>query len=122
MVTSKRLKATNLTRNIVLAEEVKLANNFFTRLRGLLFTDSLANGHGLLIKPCNSIHAIGMTYAIDALFLDKENTVVGILPDFQPWKVSAIFFRAHSCLELPANTINKSGTTLGDRLEFSGSN
>lgn len=116
------VKAINITRNQVLAEQVKLAKTFFMRLRGLLFTECLPVGHGLLIQPCNSIHALGMVYSIDAIFLDKENKVVGTLSNFQPWQVSSIYFKAASCLELPSSTIIKSGTTLGDHLEFSSFN
>ncbi len=44
----------------------------------------------------------GMKFAIDALFLDKNGVVVGILEDFAPGKMSRIFSRAKACLELPA--------------------
>jgi uncharacterized membrane protein (UPF0127 family) len=114
------LKATNITRNQVLAERMKLANNFFSRLRGLLLTPSLPAGHALLIEPCQSIHSLGMSYAIDVIFLDKQKMVVELLHTFAPWRVSAIYRRAHSCLELPPGTIAKSGTTLGDQLVFQG--
>jgi len=56
----------------------------------------------------------GMRFAIDAIFLDKNGVVVGILENFAPGKMSRIFGKAKSCLELPAGTINKTSTTLGD--------
>lgn len=56
----------------------------------------------------------GMKFPIDAVFLDKNGVVVGILEDFAPGKLSRIFGKAKSCLELPAGTIKKTGTTLGD--------
>lgn len=84
------------------------------RMKGLLFTDRLPEGEGLLIQPCNSIHMIGMRYAIDAVFMDKKGVVVGVLENFAPGRVSSIFFGALSCLELPAGTVEKTGTTIGD--------
>jgi uncharacterized membrane protein (UPF0127 family) len=56
----------------------------------------------------------GMKFAIDALFLDKDGVVVGILEDFAPGKMSGIFSRAKTCLELPAGTVKRTGTTIGD--------
>ena len=114
----KKVHATNISRNQLIAEHVRLADNFFKRLRGLLFTSSLPIGQGLLLKPCNSIHAIGMNYAIDAIFLDKENIVIAILSNLKPWQVSSIYWQAHACLELPAGSIAKSGTVPGDQLQF----
>ncbi len=112
------LKAINTSRSQVLAERVKLADNFFTRLQGLLCTPALPPGQGLLLLPCNSIHSIGMTYAIDAIFLDEQNSVVGLIKNFKPGRLSTIYPRAHSCLELPAGSIAASGTSIDDKLEF----
>ena len=56
----------------------------------------------------------GMKFAIDAVFLDKNGVVVGILEDFAPGKMSRIFGKAKACLELPAGTVKQTGTTLGD--------
>lgn len=81
---------------------------------GLLDRTSLEEGEGLLLTSCQSIHMFGMRFAIDAVFLDKNGVVVGILEDFAPGKLSKIFGKAKSCLELPAGTIKKTGTTLGD--------
>ena len=81
---------------------------------GLLNRTSLDEGEGLLLTSCQSIHMFGMKFAIDALFLDKEGVVVGVLEDFAPGKMSRIFGKAKSCLELPAGTVKKTGTTLGD--------
>ena len=59
---------------------------------------------------------IGMRYAIDAVFMDKKGVVVGILENFAPGRISSMFFNAHSCLELPAGTVEKTGTTIGDSI------
>jgi uncharacterized protein len=83
-------------------------------LIGLLNRKSLNDGEGLFLTSCQSIHMFGMKFAIDAVFLDKSGVVVGILEDFAPGKMSRIFGKAKSCLELPAGTVKKSGTTIGD--------
>jgi uncharacterized protein len=117
-VLTKGIQAINIDRDQVLAEHVLLANNFLKRLRGLLFTNSLPDNQGLLLRPCNSIHSIGMNYAIDAIFLNKDNSVIATLSDLKPYRLSAIYQRAVSCLELPAGTIAKSNTQIGDQLQF----
>ncbi len=106
----------NKTRGRMLAGQVRQAKSFFSRLRGLLFSSPLKTGQGLLIVPCQSIHCMGMSYAIDAVFLDKKQIVVGLSENLKPWQFSAIYWRAHSCLELPAGTIIDNGVALGDQL------
>ncbi|MBI5172435.1 MAG: DUF192 domain-containing protein [Candidatus Melainabacteria bacterium] len=103
---------------MVLAERASVARSFFRRLKGLLGTDSLPDGEGLLLSPCNSIHMFGMKYAIDVVFLDKELVVVDVLENIAPGKASRVYRKAYSCLELPAGKVNLTGTTAGDKLGF----
>ncbi|MBL8081929.1 MAG: DUF192 domain-containing protein [Candidatus Obscuribacter sp.] len=107
---------TNLTKDMVLAERASVARSFFRRLKGLLGTDSLPDGEGLLLSPCNSIHMFGMKYAIDVIFLDKELVVVDVLENIAPGKASRVYRKAFCCLELPAGKVNLTGTTIGDNL------
>ena len=106
----------NETNNQILAERATMARSFFTRLKGLLGTRSLEQGAGLLIEPCKSIHMFVMHYSIDVVFLDKSYSVVGLVQDIRPGKMSKVFSKARSALELPSGTIAATGTALGDRL------
>lgn len=108
----------NRTRNAVLAGSVRIADGFVSRLRGLLGTDSLPDGEGIYIVPCASIHMFGMKYSIDALFIDTDNKVVGIVNSIPPGQVSPHFKKAHGCLELPSGVLEKTRTELGDQIEF----
>ncbi|MBP9089499.1 DUF192 domain-containing protein [bacterium] len=110
------LRFVNDARETVLAENVRVAKTFVTRLQGLLGTTSLPVGQGLLIAPCNSIHMFGMKYAIDCVFLDADNKVVGLVENIAPGKMSRVFGPAKQCLELPAGVIASSATQLGDVL------
>lgn len=87
-----------------------------SRMVGLLNRSNLPSGEGLFLDKCNSIHMIGMKFAIDALFLDKKGIVVGMLENFPPGKISKVFFQAKSCLELPAGTIANTRTEVGDKV------
>jgi uncharacterized protein len=95
-----------------------VARSFFTRLRGLLGTSSLDADSGLWLEPCSSIHMFGMKYAIDAVFVDRKNKVVGLVENIQPGALSKNYKGARSCLELVPGCIQRSGTALGDELEL----
>jgi uncharacterized membrane protein (UPF0127 family) len=88
------------------------------RMKGLLGRSSLADGEGIWLNPCNSIHMFFMRFAIDAAFLDKERRIVRIYHGIKPWRVSAIVGGAKSVLELPAGTCQKLAVSVGDLLEF----
>jgi uncharacterized protein len=106
----------NLTNGAELANHVSTADTFFRRLKGLMFTESLPAGHGLLIQPCQSIHTFFMNYSIDVLYLSKDLEIVGLDETIKPAKVGKFQKRAVSVLELPAGTIRKSGTKIGHYL------
>lgn len=101
-----------------LATDARLANNFFTRFKGLMGVTELPQGQGLLIVPCNSVHCFGMKIPIDVLFLSKEGEVVRMIPNMAPGKISPVVKGARATLELPAGTIAQTGTQVGDRLEL----
>jgi uncharacterized membrane protein (UPF0127 family) len=108
----------NASKGTCLAENARLANDFFARLRGLLFTSPLKPGEGLCLEGCGSIHMFGMTYAIDAVFIDRNDLVVGLVENIKPWMMSRIYGQACRCLEIPVGTISATATTIGDRLEI----
>jgi uncharacterized protein len=107
---------TNVTRASTIASAVRVADNFFTRFRGLLWSPPLLPGEGLWIKPCNQIHMFGMAYAIDVIFLDKDLRVVATVADIRPGQLSKFYASAKSCIELPVGVIAQSATAVGDQL------
>lgn len=78
---------------------------------------SLKEGEGLLIEPCAWIHTFGMAFPIDILYLDGEGTVAHACYSLRPNRLGPFVRRAQVVLELPAGTIVRSGTMIGDRLE-----
>ncbi len=111
-------KVRNLTRDVVLGDAVREAVTFFSRWKGLLGEEGLSAGEGMWIAPCSSIHSFGMRFEFDVLFLDGGYRVVGLYRRFQRNRVSRIFWRARGVLELPAGTIERTGTEVGDEVEF----
>ena len=112
------LRVVNVTRQQTVASSAKPAYTLLSRLRGLLGGPPLAAGEGLYLRPCRSIHMIGMTFPIDAIFVDNQTKVVGLVKEIKPWGISDYHWKAVGCLELPSGTINATGTMLGDRLQF----
>ena len=105
----------NHTRDTVLAQAADLANTSETRRTGLLKHERLNPGEGLWIVPCESVHTFFMKFPIDLVYLDKLKKVRKIRHRMVPWRLSACL-SAHSILELPAGTLEQTGTKVGDEL------
>ena len=112
------LRVRNVTRNTVIGDGIRDAGTLLARSRGLLGKEGLASGEGLWISPCGSIHSFGMRFAFDALFLDRNLTVVGRYDRFRRNRISRVFWSAQGVLELPAGTIERTGTEVGDEIQF----
>ena len=106
----------NKTRETFLAFRVRVADSILGRLTGLLGSRSLRPDSGVWIVPANAIHTIGMLYTFDVVLIDKNFRVVGIRELIRPFSVTRPNFRAESVIELPAHTICKSRTEIGDQL------
>src|SRR5439155_25673727 len=106
----------NKTRETFLAFKVKVADSILGRLVGLLGKRSLQPDSGVWICPANAVHTIGMLFSFDLVLIDKDFKVVGIRELLRPFKITRPNFRAESVLELPAHTIFKSRTEVGDQL------
>jgi len=104
----------------VLVDRGDVADTAWTRLRGLLGHPPLQPGEGLLLRGEKAIHTIGMGFAIDVLFLDRTGIVKHVIPAMPPWRASPFVAAAADVLELPAGTIARTGTAIGDHiaLEF----
>jgi len=106
----------NQTREAFLAFRVEVADSVLGRLVGLLGKRSLKPDSGVWIVPSNSIHTIGMLFTIDVVFIDENLRVVGLRELVRPFSITLPNFRAESVLELPAHSIFRSHTELGDQL------
>jgi len=85
-------------------------------MKGLLGRRELREGESLLIKPCKSIHTIGMRFPIDVVFLDKKNNVIIVRTSLPPNRMTGIYLNAASVLELAAGTLAATDTGVGDRI------
>jgi uncharacterized protein len=114
----KYKKAVNQSNGSVIAHKIQIADNFVSRLVGLLNRKNIDKDEGLLIVPSKSIHSFGMQFDFDAVFLDKNNKVVYLIEKMKPFKVSPLVKNSKSVLELAAGVISLTNIKVGDVLDF----
>src|SRR6201993_973539 len=106
----------NKTKETFLAFRVNIADSVAGRLIGLLGRRFLKPDAGVWIVPANAIHTIGMLFSFDVVMVDKNFRVVSAIEMVKPFRVILPKRRAESVFELPAHTIFRSRTEVGDQL------
>lgn len=112
------MRIINHTQNSLIADQVRIADNFLSRLVGLLDRKEIQAGEALIITNCQQIHMFFMKFSIDVIFIDQRNIVVGLVENIAPFAMSPIFFQAHRSIELPPGAIAQTRTSLGDAIQF----
>jgi uncharacterized membrane protein (UPF0127 family) len=114
----KYYKAINVTTGQIIAQKVKIAQDYKSRSVGLLNRESLGDDEGLLIRPCNSIHTFFMKFPIDVVFLDKIGNVVSVRLRLMPWRMAWAIVRGFMVLELKSGKLNKVAVTAGNAIKI----
>lgn len=109
------MKILNITRKTVLAEDAKEARSLLDRSLGLL---RKSNPRAIILKTRWGVHTFGMREPIDVLILDDNNHIKDLTEDMRPWKM--FFWNPQHCtvIELPAGTVKRTKTQIGDSVEF----
>lgn len=107
----------NVTRGTSIGDAIDTAGTSAERRTGLLKRDRLEDGTGLWIVPCEAVHTFFMKFAIDLIYLDRKRRVRGMVRGLRPWRLS-MCLPAHSVLELPPGTIDRTQTQKGDQVEL----
>ncbi len=97
--------------------EVRVARRFHERLFGLMGRGRLAPGVALWLTPCRSIHTLGMRFAIDIIFLDRDGLVLRITPALRPWRLAWAPRGTYSVVELTAGWLAEDAIRIGNRVE-----
>lgn len=103
--------------------DVWIADNFFSRLIGLMFKKSAK--HPLLLEiPQNinnrhrsSIHSCFMRFELKLFFIDESNIVFEIA-DLKPWKYYTPKKIAKYIIEFEKNNIHEFNLKIGDEIEI----
>jgi uncharacterized membrane protein (UPF0127 family) len=110
------LKIKHIQSGKILGNEIKEAKSFGDRTMGLMFENRMNGFDGLLLSPCPSIHTFFMRFNIDVVFTDKNFSIVKIIRDMKPWRISGMYFKAFYGLELPSGSLDQE-IIEGDQLE-----
>ena len=117
----KTIQMRNLTRDNIVCPRCQLADNLWTRGKGLLGRKSLDADEGILLVPGTSIHMFGMKFAIDVIYLTRDDVVADFIADIGPGKAHVAKDKGagkpYSALEVAAGTIARVGVQVGDKLE-----
>ena len=88
-------------------------------MKGLLGCDGLGSGEALLIERCGSVHTVGMRFAIDLVFTDRQWRVVRVVRRVPPgrWMVWG-GWRASRVYEAAADALDCAGLRIGEDLRW----
>jgi uncharacterized membrane protein (UPF0127 family) len=119
-----RLIARNVSRDVLLAEQVENGSSFWAKFMGLMGRASLPSGNGLWLPGENGIHMLFMRFAIDVVFVtppdggpEGRRRVLFVGKSVRPWRgVVWHVGGAKGVLELPAGTLEATGTAVGDEV------
>lgn len=112
--------ARNVSRDRVLAARLETAGGLWAKFLGLMGRRSLPEGAGLWLPASNGIHMMFMRFSIDAVFVGRADAagrrpILSLHRSLRPWVGLVPLVRhADGVLELPAGTIDATGTAVGD--------
>lgn len=110
------LRVFNRTRNTPLVTSGTVAASLWTRFVGLMGRRELPEGFGLLLKNESAIHTFGMRVPIDVLYLDSSGIILRADEEMLPSRIGPFVRGVRDVLELPAGTLARAGTRVGDQL------
>jgi hypothetical protein len=96
---------------------LEVAGSRRARSRGLLGRDGVDGA--LLLRPCRSVHTVGMRFPIDVAFCDDELQVLRVVT-MPRHRLSRLVWRSRAVIEAEAGAFARWGLRPGDKLEVKG--
>ena len=113
----------NLDTGQELAARAGVADNLWTRGRGLLGRRDLPQGEGLVIEHCRQVHMFFMAFPLDVIHVKRlskeEGRVTRVVADLRPYRLGPMVWQSDYVLELPVGTAARTGTEVGHRVRLS---
>ncbi len=103
---------------MLIADEIYVADHFWSRFIGLQGKKSIGCNGGLLIRPCRQVHTFHMKFKIDILFLTREGTVLHLIKSSKRNTISPKIRDCYQVLELKDGTIKKNAIELGGKIKI----
>jgi hypothetical protein len=108
----------NRTRCTYLGTTLLTLSRHFPNVLRYINERGIPSDCALFISPCQGIYTIGMNRAVDIAFLDGEMRVIKIFRSFPPNCFVEPVTGAVSAVELPAERLSETGTSIGDILDI----
>jgi len=119
----------NATKKRIIVKKFEIAKTPWKKTKGLMFRKELAKGSGLLMiferERKHGIWMLGMRFPIDIVFIDSRKRIVDIRHSVKPvgrhpktWRVYKPSKPSKYVLEVNSRLVKRSGTDIGDFLEF----
>lgn len=109
------LRLVNRTKNVVVAEDLRIPHTLIEKSIGLLREPEPAS---LLLRTRWGIHTVGMRFPIDCAVLDARLVVRSVRHALPPDRLFLWNPRFPFIAELPPGTLRSTGTELGDAFEI----
>lgn len=108
----KNIQLVDATSGKVLVGSLFETENAWERGMGLLGRKGLEPDEGLLLRGCGSVHSFFMHFALDLVYLDRQQCVCKLVVQMPPWRFSAAR-GAVDVIELPAGRLQAGDINIG---------
>lgn len=113
-----KMHVKNITKKTLIAKDAKPCKSIFSRTSGLMFSKPQPLILIFKKEKIVPLHMFFVFYWIEILFLDKNKKVVEMKENFKPFSFYTPKNKAKYVIELLKNSIRKTKTELGDKIEF----
>ena len=96
---------------------VEVATSWRSRARGLLGREQLEGA--IVLRPCRSVHTLGMRFPLDVAYCDGDMTVVRVVR-MGRHRLGMPVWRSRTVIEAEAGAFARWNLRPGDRLEIKG--
>ena len=105
----------NYTKQTIIAEEYKLCESIFSKIRGQMFRKKIIPMVFVFNKEQRiDLHSWFVKEPIDIIYINSAWEVVEMVHEFMPRKIHKPKKKAMYVLEMPAGTIAQTDTEVGD--------
>ena len=110
----------NVTRSTLIASSSRIADSVLKRAVGLMISRPTEAAMVLMFPKETgiSLHTFFVFFPIDILFVDADNRIAELLKQMPPFSTYSAKQKAKLVIELPAGSISKSKTRVGDSIAF----
>lgn len=108
----------NLTQKTTVMRSGQVADKPANRMQGLFGTKQPKVGDGFLIMPWDTVNSLFTSSQLDVLYVDETHRVIAVDDRIMPNSAAQPRDNYRYMIEVPAGTIARTKTNLGDLLQI----